>query len=189
MFGSGKLDNLDDADLVELCNKGSRARAEAAFNTLYKRHKAFVLRVAQQYSADNTLALDALQETFTYLLTKFPPTGDGLTLTSKLTTYLYPIAKNFAITQLRKARQASQSVAEPDSLPGTQQGTIGDVPALLAELSPDRLEVVQLRFVYDFSLQDVATALDIPVGTVKSRLHKAIAQLRNSPKVKHFFDR
>jgi RNA polymerase sigma-70 factor (ECF subfamily) len=41
-----------------------------------------------------------------------------------------------------------------------------------------------LRFVDDLPLQDIATALDIPLGTVKSRLHLAIKTLRESPEAK-----
>ena len=55
-----------------------------------------------RYVGDHDLALDVLQETFSYLLRKFPPTGDGLTLRARLTTLLYPVAKNSAISQLRK---------------------------------------------------------------------------------------
>ena len=67
MFESANFDQLSDAELVELCNSGSRAQATGAFDSLYKRHKSFVVRVAQQYCSDNNLALDALQETFTFL--------------------------------------------------------------------------------------------------------------------------
>ena len=49
------------------------------------------------------LALDALQDTFSYLLSRFPPPGEGLSLTARLTTYLYPIARNYAIDHARRA--------------------------------------------------------------------------------------
>jgi RNA polymerase sigma-70 factor (ECF subfamily) len=45
-----------------------------------------------------------------------------------------------------------------------------------------------MRFVDAMSLEEIATALEIPVGTVKSRLHNAIASLRKDPKTRDYFD-
>lgn len=177
-----------DVELVERCNSGDAATARHAFALLYERHKGFVLKVANGIVHDHALALDALQETFTYLLRQFPPTGDGLELRAKLTTYLYPIARNAAISQLRKAKRLPEGDLNPDDLPAAPATDDADVRSVLQELPADRREVVLLRFVHDFSLADIADALDLPLGTVKSRLHGAIQQLRNSPKVKHFFD-
>ena len=173
----------DDAVLVDICNHGDAREAERAFETLYKRHKAFVLRVALRFAPDNDAALDALQETFTYLLSKFPPTGPGLTLTANLTSLLYPVAKNSALTLRRKAERFSHD-AEPEDLPAAPVVAPSDIPALLRDLPAERREVLMLRFVDDLSLQDIATALDIPLGTVKSRLHLAIKTLRESPEAK-----
>lgn len=180
---------VSDKTLLEVCNNGSAAEAERAFTTLYKRHKHFVLRVAMRYVRDHNMALDVLQETFCYLLRKLPPAGDGLDLTSQLTTLLYPVAKNSAISMLRKSnRFPSDADRKPDDLraPVAQDG--GDIGSLLAALSHERREVIQLRFVDDLSLQEIAEALQIPLGTVKSRLHLAIKQLRNSPEIEknHF---
>jgi RNA polymerase sigma-70 factor (ECF subfamily) len=177
---------LSDFDLVEICNHGTAADAEQAFNTLYQRHKAYVIRVAMRYVSDHDIALDALQETFTYLLRKFPPSGKGLTLTSQLTTLLYPVAKNNAITLLRKStRFPGNPDQEPDDLPAHEVSEPGAITELLADLPVERREVVLLRFVDDMSLQEIADALQIPLGTVKSRLHLAIRQLRDSPAIKN----
>jgi len=48
--------------------------------------------------------------------------------------------------------------------------------------------VVVLRFVDDLSLEEIAVALDIPLGTVKSRLHLAIKQLRDDNRIKDLFE-
>lgn len=178
-----------DFDLVEICNHGNAADAERAFNTLYQRHRNYVIRVALRYVNDHDRALDVLQETFTYLLRKFPPTGDGLRLTSQLTTFLYPVAKNNAINLLRKDnRFPSDMDREPDDLPSRQADGPDDLANLLRELSAEHREVIQLRFIDDLSLQEIAETLRIPLGTVKSRLHLAIKQLRESPAIKksHF---
>lgn len=172
-----------------ICNSGSATDATAAFETLYLRHKDFVVRVALRYVPDNDSALDVVQETFDYLLHKFPPPGPGLTLNAKLTSFLYPVAKNNAITLLRKAQRfpATDNV-DPDSLPGRSDAPAADIDPLLEELSEERREVLQLRFIDDLSLQEIAGALQIPLGTVKSRLHLAIKQLRESDVARKILD-
>ena len=179
--------NQSDEALVDICNRGDRRSAEKAFGALYERHKDFVTKVAMRYVGDHDLALDVLQETFSYLLRKFPPTGDGLTLRARLTTLLYPVAKNSAISQLRKQHRFAANV-DPDELPAAEHEPHSDFGGLLKDLSPERREVVALRFVDGMTMEEIAVALQIPAGTVKSRLHLAIKQLRDSPEIKknHF---
>ena len=185
-----RYERLSDLELVELCNTADGVSAERAFEALYERHKTFVLRVALAVVHDHALALDVLQETFTNLLEQFPPPGDGLALTAKLTSYLYPIARNAAISQLRKAQRARpDDAAEPDELAFVAPDSNDDIDIVLAELSRERREVISMRYVLDLPLADIAEALELPVGTVKSRLNAAVTQLRNSPKAKRFFEK
>ena len=179
----GPLDRLSDDDLVAICNDGDSSDAAAAFNTLYRRHKDYVIRVAMRFLDDHDSALDVLQETFGYLLGKFPPPGPCLTLTARMTTLLYPVAKNTAISLLRRSRRDGDTL-DPDDLPSPPVDADDDLGRVLAELPADRREVMTLRFVDDLSLQEIADMLGIPLGTVKSRLHLAVKQLRDSPNIK-----
>jgi RNA polymerase sigma-70 factor (ECF subfamily) len=183
-------DKRSDEELVATCNRGSAAEAASAFAGLYQRHRAYVLRVAMRFTDDREVAADALQEVFTYLLNQFPPPGPGLTLTAKLTTYLYPVAKNTTLSMLRKARHGDSSGPDPDELAGPAGVDEGrdDLDRLLAALAPERQEILTLRFVDGMALEEIATALKIPLGTVKSRLHNAIRTLREHPAGKDFFD-
>lgn len=182
-------DRRSEQELIRACNEGTATEAARAFESLYRRNKDFVLRVALRFVRDNDSALDVLQETFTYLLRKFPPAGDGLVLRAKLTTLLYPVAKNSAITLLRKAeRGGGRDGPDPDELPAPAAVDHSDLAGLLGGLDADRRELVMLRFVDGMALQDIAELLEIPLGTVKSRLHLAIKVLRESPRVKEFFD-
>jgi len=185
----GDVDRRSDEELVDVCNVGDAESAAAAFEALYRRHRDFVLRVARRFTGDRDLALDALQDTFAYLLRKFPPAGDGLHLTAKLETLLYPVAKNSAITARRKAaRLSGPGDAELDELPAAPEADGDSLDAALARLSPDRREVLTLRFVDDLSLAEIAAVLQVPLGTVKSRLHLAIKDLREDPRTKDLFD-
>lgn len=187
-----RLDRRSDGELVELCNVGGRDEAVRAFETLYRRHRDYVTRVALRFGADREAAVDVLQETFLYLLKKFPPTGEGLVLTAQLRSLLYPVAKNLTLSSLRpRARLDDSEEFDPDRLqaPGGTDPAERDPARLssaLARLSAERREVLLLRFVDDMSLQDIADTLSIPLGTVKSRLHLAVRELRESPEIKDF---
>ena len=110
-------------------------------------------------------------------------------LTARLQTLLYPVAKNCAITALRKARRfpAEPDVAADDLPAPTDLDMAEPIDAALAALPAERREVLTLRFVDDLSLAEIAAALEVPLGTVKSRLHLAIKQLRDDPKIKDLF--
>lgn len=185
-----KSDSRSDAELITTCNEASSEAATEAFGSLYQRHRDYVLRIALRLTPDREIAADALQEVFGYLLRQFPPPGPGLTLTAKFSTYLYPIARNTTLSLLRKARREVRVEMDPDELaspPSSDQGT-DDLDRLLGGLSPERHEILVLRFVDGMSLEDIAAALEIPLGTVKSRLHNAIRALRDDPDAKKFFE-
>jgi RNA polymerase sigma-70 factor (ECF subfamily) len=181
-------DRRSDEELVAACNRGDAEEAARAFEALYRRYRDFVLRGGRRFARDRELALDALQETFTYLLRKFPPAGPGLTLTARLPTLLYPVAKNSAISAYRKARRHGDAGdIDLDELPAEAPAKSEPIDAALAALSPERREVLTLRFVDDLSLAEIAVALEIPLGTVKSRLHLAIKELRDDPRIMDLF--
>ena len=177
-------DTRADALLVALAGRGDAD----AFATLYKRHREFVLRVATRFSPDHDTALDVTQEVFAYLVRKLPT----LTLTAKLTTYLYPAIKNIALTQHRKTRGPLKFAAlgieeppQPESTPAPR--TLGAMECAVNDLPEHQREVILLRFVDDLSMAEIGLALGIPDGTVKSRLHLAIKTLRADPRTAALF--
>ena len=175
------MDKLSDAELVALCNGGTRDEATAGFESLYRRHRNYVVRVSLRFCSDREIAADVLQETFLYLLKKFPPSGDGLTLTAQLRSLLYPVAKNLTLNVLRRQRRLAPSELDPDQLPDPKSidPRYEDLSRLLSTLSSRHREVVLLRFVDGMSLNEIAEVLEIPTGTVKSRLHLATRALRS----------
>jgi len=180
------VDSRTDEELVAAANAGEAA----AFETLYRRHRDWVLRVACRFTRDRDEALDVLQETFLYLLKKFP----GFHLTSQLTTFLYPAVKNTAIARRRRRLRlvdAGQEEAFTPAIPARSDGSAAcrdDLADILAGLPEPQREVLLMRFVDDMTPTEIASALDIPVGTAKSRLHGAIERLRADPRAHRHFE-
>lgn len=174
-----------DEQLIAAINRGDTA----AFQTLYHRYRDWVVRLAYRLTGDREIALDVMQETFSYLLGKFP----GFTLTARMTTFLYPAVRHLAIAHRRRRdRMQPTDPQTPEPTDPHSAGPAVDVRAelavVLSELDEPIRETILMRFVDDMSIEEIAAALDIPPGTVKSRLHNAIKRLRASPKLReHYF--
>lgn len=163
--------NIDDQTLIDRANRGDAD----AFEVLYRRYRDWVAAVAYRYTGDRDDALDVLQDTFAYLFGKFP----GFTLTAQLKTFLFPVVRNLSLDRQRKRRPSVDVDELADVLPAPDVGSPhADLYRLLQTLPAAQREVVVLRFVDDFSLQQIAEALSIPLGTVKSRLHNALESMR-----------
>ncbi len=174
-----------DADLIDVMRRGN----VEAFEELYARHRDWVFRLAFRFTGNREDALDVLQETFAYLLKQIP----RLQLYAKLTTYLYPVVKNLAMTFHRKkgrtlSGEAVPEQAAPAATPDRDQSR-QELMMVLAKLPADHREVLLMRFVDDMQLDEIADALAIPTGTVKSRLHNALAKLRRDPRLRRYFER
>lgn len=173
-----------DAQLIDAINRADAS----AFETLYYRYRDWVLRLAYRFTADHEDALDVLQETFAYLVKRSP----GLKLTAKMTTFLYPVVKNISLTILRKNRAAERAKRRDEkslTAPPTTQGfSEADLASVLGALPEPRREVLLMRFLDGLTLDEIAQALQIPVGTVKSRLHHALTSLRNDERARRYFE-
>lgn len=175
-------DPRSDGELVDALNAGDAS----AFNALYYRHRDRVARLALRFTGNHADAMDVLQETFAYLHRKFP----GFCLTSSMTTFLYPAVRNLSIEMRRKRRRETSSDDALVHLPAPHVDPRDDraeLAAVVGSLSSAQREVVLLRFVDDLTIDEIATALDIPAGTVKSRLHHAIRALQQDSRVQGYF--
>jgi RNA polymerase sigma-70 factor, ECF subfamily len=178
-------DSHSDQQLIAAINAGDAA----AFEILYSRYRDWVVSLAYRFTGSEDLALDVMQETFLYLLRKFP----GFRLTANLKTFLYPAIKNLSIAARRKAGRYQSTEAEQQHLEqtpagGTPPDHAGDLAAALANLSAEHREVLLLRFVDGLQLAEIAEAVGVPVGTAKSRLHHALESLRQDKRAKQFFE-
>lgn len=182
-------DPRSDHQLIDAVNAGNAQ----AFEALYHRHREYALRIAMRFSGERETALDAVQDSFVYFYKKFP----GFVLTAKLTTFLYPVVKHNALALKAKTRRAQgtggedayASAADPDTRTDpASRDEPDDLKTVLRTLPDAQREVLVLRFVDGLSLEDIASALEIPLGTVKTRIHHAIRKLREDPATKKFFE-
>lgn len=174
-----------DAELIARINRGE----EAAFGTLYERHRDWVAGLAFRLTGDHGLAMDVVQETFLYVLRKFP----GFTLTCQFRSFLYPAVRNLAIAARQKAvRLQGHEELDPDALEAPAAGPDPEagrarLAAALASLPEPQREVLLLRVVDGLNLQEIGEAMGVPLGTVKSRLHHALAALRKDDRARELF--
>lgn len=174
--GALTADSRTDAELLAAFCRGDAD----AFEVLYLRHRAFVLRVARRFAPDDDEALDVLQEAFAWLIRKAP----GLRLRHRLTTLLYPVAKHLGADRRRKRARGPRALddvalgADAADEPAVEMHFGEDVRDWFAGLGPLQQEVLALRFADELSLEEIAAALGVPLGTAKSRLHHALQQLR-----------
>jgi RNA polymerase sigma-70 factor (ECF subfamily) len=165
---------ITDKELVELANKGS----EEAMNTLYERYRGWVYSLAFRLCGNREDAQDILQEVFIYFFNKFP----GFELRSSLKTFLYPVVKNITIGNIRKKRKVvpmndSALLEIPDKSPNWA-AEIRKLSEYLEGFSTAERELVFLRYYDGLQLNEIADIFKVPVGTIKSRLNRLLARIR-----------
>jgi RNA polymerase sigma-70 factor, ECF subfamily len=144
----------------------------AAFETLVRAYQAPVWRLVFQLVRDEQLAEDVTQETFLRAF-RFLPRYKG---NSKFSTWLLSVARNCAMDELRRNQRRGRLFdklrARPDP-PVAEHGLDLEVREVLAALPVELREPVVLIDMLGRSYAEVAVILKTPVGTVKSRVHRA----------------
>ena len=177
----------NESELVTRAQDGDRN----AFSELVRMHSQGVLNVIYRMSGDMQVAEDAAQETFIQAwlrLSSYRSQGS-------LRNWLYRIAVNTAIDMLRKEKRILPGAVDemnlrdaepgPEALVAKLQRTEA-VQAAVLSLPDASRAVLVLREFEDLSYQEIAEALEIPVGTVMSRLNYARKLLREKLEVKLF---
>jgi RNA polymerase sigma-70 factor (ECF subfamily) len=176
------VSDASDEALAEAANAGDRR----ALETLLARHVDRVHAICRRVTGHPEDALDATQEAL-IALTRGLHRYDGR---SRFTTWLYRVATNAALDELRRRKRRPEPVELSDDRPAPAAGPAGgpgsvesvvaarlDVDAALAGLSPEFRAAVVLRDLCDLDYAEIADVLDVPVGTVRSRIARGRAAI------------
>ncbi|MDJ0768075.1 MAG: sigma-70 family RNA polymerase sigma factor [Ilumatobacter sp.] len=142
------------------------------FETFCAREHARLARALSLALDNRELGRDAAAEALTRAFERW----DEVRLHANLTGWAYRVGLNWGRSRLRRRRREVSVVLVPER-PRPAPEIDDGVARALARLSTDHRAVVVGRYYLDWSEADVAAALDIPPGTVKSRLSRALAQL------------
>lgn len=188
------LQNLPDADVVKLAQQGR----EAAYRELIRRYERPVFSLVFRMVRDREQAEDLSQETFIKVLNHI----DRYRPEFKFSSWLFKIANNLAIDHLRKRQldtvsmsgsphASTASEAEASSfeiatggetaLEELEHRELGSaIERAIASLRPEYRSCIMLRHVEGRSYEEIAATLDLPLGTVKTYIHRARHQLKEA---------
>ena len=167
-----------DAQLIAASLAGSRSAAEA----LFQRHWPACWRAAYALTGSPVAADDVAQEAF---VRAFAALG-RFDRNRPFRPWLQRIAINHALDLLRRERARVQLTETAIAVDPTDEiGPDSDLRCALSQLAPERRTVLVLRYVLGYSPPEIASLLDLPDGTVSSRLARALADLRTCLEVEN----
>lgn len=156
----------------------AQAGDRQAFAALFEQYKNLVYKTAYLMLDDSGEAEDALQEVF-ILVHRSLSTFDSRK--GAFTTWLYRITTNYCLNHRRKRNHSVlplDDAMSANDFPVAQMAERDSVWQAIKKLSDKQRAVIILRYFSELSYADIANILDIPLGTVKSRLDMALKSLR-----------
>jgi RNA polymerase sigma-70 factor (ECF subfamily) len=158
-----------------------------AFEQIAQQHSEPLFRCALTLCCDHQLAEDISQEA---LLEAWRSIGrfDGR---CRFSTWLYGILRHRFLKAARRVARRFAELPPDDAAPFVAANTdpsresqraedAAHIRQAVAALPEEHRQVIELRFFADATLDDISAALDIPLGTVKSRLHNGLEKLRQT---------
>lgn len=173
------MNSPDDAELVRRFGEGD----ERAFDDLLVRYERKVYGIAYRMCGDPDDAREVTQDVFVSAYTALR----SFRYEAQVGTWLHRVAVNASLDRLRKRKRRAESSLElvgerADTGPAPEERAeaaerAAAVQAALSKLSDDHRAVLVLHDIQDLDYAGVAEALQIPIGTVKSRIHRARAEM------------
>ncbi len=166
---------------VEQCRNGRSSAYAKVVNELQPKILEFLYRMTQNREWAEDLGQEAFLRAFR-LLDRYDQKK------AAFSTWLFTIARNLCLDELRKRRYRTVELGEAVEIrASTKENPFcsmheSQMENLIAqaveELDPEYREVFVLKEYQDLSLEEIATIVECPVGTVKSRLHRSRIQLQ-----------
>ena len=159
-------------------------RENIAAEALYDMYSASLFGVIVRIVNDETLAEDILQDTFVKIWNSF---SSYSTEKGRLFTWMANIARNLAIDKIRskdfKNQTKNQELENNVTFIDEQRNTVYKpellgVKDLVEQLKPEQKSILNLVYFKGYTHVEAADELGVPLGTIKTRLRTAIAQLR-----------
>lgn len=188
------MTTLSDPEVVAQARKGS----EAAYRELLTRYERPVFSLVFRMVRDRETAEDLAQETFIKVLNNL----DRYSPEFKFSSWLFKIANNLTIDHLRRrrvdtisiegapdavtaesARATSIAVVSPGESPleELESKELGSaIERAIGKLRPEYRACIMLRHVDDKSYEEIAEIVKLPLGTVKTYIHRARHELRTA---------
>lgn len=185
------MEKYSDEELIARFQEGDEYAFEEIVNRFKDRLKNFVYR----YLSNEEAAEDVVQETFLRVYQKKHMYRN----IAKFSTWIYTIAGNLAKTELRKRKRRKmyslndlgledkeyEIPSEEFAPEGEVEGeyTEQEIQAAIDKLSEKFKTVIILRDIQELSYEEISNIVDVPVGTVKSRINRA--RLKLQEKLRH----
>lgn len=138
-------------------------------SALYATHARRLRGLAAAITFDPSIADEIVQDAYAGLITR----GDRV---ERPVAYLQRSVINLSINAVRRRRRFELLPRRRD--PVDEPPVVDEVWAVIARLTPRQRAVIVLRFYEDLSHEQISQLLDLPLGTVKSTLHRALAALK-----------
>jgi RNA polymerase sigma-70 factor (ECF subfamily) len=172
------MDNPEQL-LIQRIAEGSREAFEQLYRTWQTRLFRYLLRMVGDSGTAEELTNDTMVAAW-----KAAPSFKGQ---SKVSTWLFAIARNKALNSLRRRQpetvEVEEAMAVASASGGQEQSVSRDrlqstMKDALQQLSPDHREVMELTFYQELSYQEIAEIMQCPVNTVKTRMFYAKKKLQ-----------
>ena len=169
-------------ELHQIAESGDREAFERLFNHFAPRIKAYMMRLGSDGASAEELAQEALASVWRKA-DKYDPAKAGAS------TWIFTIARNLRIDAFRKTNRPEFDPYDPALVPDPEipadevlfsEQRAARVQATLRDLPEEQRRVVNLSFYEEYTHTEIATQLDLPLGTVKSRIRLAFSRIRSS---------
>ena len=172
---------MDDEELLERCRRGDGA----AFEALLLRHQSAFFSLAMRILGNHEDAMDALQDSCIKAWR-----GIGEQRGGAFRSWMNSIVARTCVDRIRARRptvpledEDDRVIALPDPQPGPEllalsRERVHAIEVALGRLSPDHRAVILMRDLSGLSYEDIAASLELPIGTVRSRLARARSGLQ-----------